>query len=240
LKRCRVLFLLAVFTLAEPLVFGLPRHKSHGIGSGFSDQGTFVLSVGGQSIGRENFQIERVHAGYEARAQIELQVQRNGKTMHFRTSPDLVLNSNLDPLTYTWSQRGSENSHLRIDLRQSPATVRYHTVKGRNDDRTIQLPRDVIILDDNVIYQYEIAVLRYFMTAGGRQAFHAFIPQEALPGMITIEDQGQAQPTQGKQLALRHLLLITDQAHIGLWVDQDHRIQRLAIPAAQFEAVRSE
>ncbi|MGH9453957.1 MAG: hypothetical protein ACRD2O_08310, partial [Terriglobia bacterium] len=80
-----------------------------------------------------------------------------------------------------------------------------------------------------------------FKTAGGRQDFHAFIPQEALPGLITIQDMGE-EPTVAhpKGPGLRHLLLITDRARIDIWVDQDHRIQRVTIPAAQFEAVRKD
>ncbi|MGH9432471.1 MAG: hypothetical protein ACRD3T_13100, partial [Terriglobia bacterium] len=240
-KYRRVPFLAATFALGGTLFAAAPRHKSAAVGTGFSDQGTFVLTIAGQEVGREKFQIESTRSGVEARAMVEFQVQRNGKALHFRASPDLVLNSRLDPLTYTWSQRGSETSQLRMDLRRSPATVRYHTVKGGNDDRTIQLPHDVIILDDNVIHQYEIAVLRFYMTSGGRQVFHAFIPQEALPGLITIQDMGEEPPAaQSKGPILRHLLLITDQARIDLWVDQDHRIQRVAIPAAQFQAVRKD
>ncbi len=228
--------------MCGPLLAAAPRrHQPASENAGFSDHGTFVMTMAGQEVGRERFQIQPNSSGIEARAQIELQARRNGKILHFRTSPDLELNSRLEPITYSWSQKGSESSQLRMDLRHSPVTVRYHTVKGGNDDRTFQLPRDVVILDDNVIHQYEIAVLRFFMTSGGRQVFHAFIPQEALPGLITIQDLGKepsSAPTKGSDLF--HLLLITDQAHIDLWVDQDHHIQRVVISAAQFQAVRKE
>lgn len=217
-----------------------PRHHKPISGyAGFTDQGTFVLTIAGHEVGREKFQIGSSGSGVEARGQIHLLVMRNGKALHFQTFPDLVLNARLEPLLYSWSQRGSESSQLRMDLRHSPATVRYHTVKGGNDDRTLQLPRDVLILDDNVIHQYEIAVLRFFTTSGGRQVFHAFIPQEALPGVITVQDLGQETRVAGAKAAgLQHLLVITDQARIDLWIDAGHHVQRLAIPAAQFQAVR--
>jgi hypothetical protein len=197
------------------------------------------LTIGGQPVGWEKFQIVPNGAQVEARAQIALQVLRNGKALHFKTYPDLLLNSHLEPRTYSWSQRGPERSELQMDLRRSPSTVRYHTVKGIHDDRTFQLPRDVLILDDNVIHQYEIVIWRFYMTSGNRQQFNAFIPQEALPGLITLQDLGQdAAGAPSKDRPLRHLLLITDQARIDLYVDESHRIQRVAIPAGQFQAIR--
>lgn len=238
-RRRPILVWLAMGLGVLPLAAAPRHHKAISGKAGFADQGTFVLTIAGREVGREKFQIGRSASRVEARAQIHILVMRNGKTLHFQTFPDLVLNSRLEPLLYSWSQRGSESSQLRMDLRHSPATVRYHTVKGGNDDRTLQLPRDVLILDDNVIHQYEIAVMRFFMTSGGRQVFHAFIPQEALPGVITIQNLGQERPAAGAKIAgLHHLRVITDQARIDLWTDQAHHVQRLAIPAAQFQAVR--
>ena len=79
----------------------------------------------------------------------------------------------------------------------------------------------------------------YDQTSRGKQIFNAFIPQEALPGEITLEDVG-AEPVsvRGDSRNLRHLVLTTDLARVDLWVDNQHHLQVVSVPVAQLQAVR--
>ena len=100
------------------------------------------------------------------------------------------LTRHLDPLSYTWSQKGAQSSQLSIDFRAQPAHVRYKTVNGQDDRRDFKLDKDVVVLDDNAIHHYQLALARYDQAKGGTQTFRAFIPQEALPGIITLQFRG--------------------------------------------------
>ena len=204
-----------------------------------NDQGTFELSIKGDPIGAERFQIIPEGDRIRARAEIELRTQKEGKTLVSHSFPDLVLDSQLRPLSYIWALKGAGNSRLEIDFTTMPARALYHTVNGKNDRREFLLPKDVLVLDDNVLSQYEILVERYDQTSRGQQLFSAFIPQEALPGKIKISETG-VEPVRinGQSKSLRHLVVTTDLARIDLWADAQGRLWRVSVPALRFEAVR--
>jgi hypothetical protein len=204
-----------------------------------SDRGVFLLSVADRTIGSESFEIRASAGNVEARAEIHLHVQQNGKIIDLRTFPTLILDAQLHPLTYTWSQKGPQSSQLEVDFRSSPAKTRYKTVTGAEDRRDFELPKDVVVLDDNVVHHYQLVAARYSMTQGGKQAFQAFVPQEALPGTLNVEDAGmEAATVQGSSARLRHLVVTTENARINLWVDDQQRLQRVSVPEAQLEALR--
>jgi hypothetical protein len=202
---------------------------------GVADHGTYVVSVGGHRVGTEKFEITSTPEKIEAKAEIDLHVAQQGKRVDFRIFPHLVLNPELNPLTYTWDQKGAQPAQLEVDFRSSPAKIRYRTVTGEDDQRDFALPKDVVVLDDNVVHHYQLAVNRYHLTPGGKQTFQAFIPQEAAPGVLTFEDAG-TESIGGA--TLHHLVVSTELARIELWVDQQQRLQRILIPEIQFEAVR--
>jgi len=209
------------------------------VSAAIADRGVFEFSLAGKTIGTEVFEIRSSAEKVEAQAEIHLRVERDGKTIDVKTYPHLVLDNKLQPLTYTWKQKGSQSSQLEVDFRSSPVQARYKTVNGQEDRRDFDLAKDVLVLDDNVVHHYQLVVDRYALTAGGKQTLTAFIPQEALPGSLSIEKIGtEAPPVQGSTLNLHHLVITTELAHVSLWVDEHRRLERIVIPEVQFEAVR--
>ncbi len=205
------------------------------------DQGTFMLSLAGRTVGTEKFEIRTFADKVEARAQIQLHLEQNGKTYDVQDTPDLVLNTQLDPVTYEWKQKGTPAYHLTIDFRSTPARIVGKPEHGAEDQREMALPRDIIILDDNVIHHFQFVVDRYDRSPGGKQTFKAFAPQEALPGELQVEDLGADPANQaGTSSNLRHLVVTSELARIDLWVDEHHHLQRVAIPDKQFEAIRAQ
>jgi len=203
------------------------------------DEGVFLISAAGKPVGNESFKIHSSAGKVEARGEIRLHIEQNGKEVNVRSFPDLVLDSQLRPITYTWNLKGPQSSRLEVDFRGQPARVRYKTINGNEDDRDFELPPDVVVLDDNVIHHYELIVARFLAMGGGKQTLHVFVPQEALPSLLTVEDTGNAASTTGAAAAnLRHLVLTTDVTHFDLWVDEQQRLERVVVPAAQLEALR--
>ena len=204
-----------------------------------NDHGTFDIFAAGKSIGTEQFEIRARSNQIQAQANVQLRVEQDGKTVEIRTSSNLLLDPLLEPLSYAWDQKAEKVSQLSIDFRARPAHARYKTVNGQDDQRDFQLPKDVVVLDDNALHQYQLALARYDLQKNGAQIFHAFIPQEALPGVITLSLVGPESVTlEGDQRTLRRFLLTADQAQISLWVDEEGRLQMVSVPAAQYQAVR--
>jgi hypothetical protein len=215
------------------------RSSANSPASNWDDHGIFLLAVAGRPIGTEKFEIRSSADKVEAQAEINLRVEQSGKTLELKTFPNLVMGPQLNPLTYTWSQKGPQNSQLEVDFRSTPAKTRYKTVDGQEDNRDFALPKDIVILDDNVVHHYQLVVDRYRQTPGGKQTFRAFIPQEALPGDLSIEETGTEPVTVGgATVNLDHLVVTTENFRIDLWVDEQQRLQRISIPEAQLEAVR--
>jgi hypothetical protein len=203
------------------------------------DEGVFDISLAGRAVGSESFKIHTSHGKVEARAEIRLHIEQPGKTMEVRSFPDLVMDSQLRPLTYTWNQKGPQSSRLEIDFSDKVTRALYHTVSGAEDDRNFQLPPDVMVLDDNVVHHYQLIAARFQAMGGGKQTFHIFVPQEALPSLLTIEDAGNAPiTTDGVAVGLRHLVITTDVTRIDLLVDEQQHVERVSVPSVQLDAVR--
>jgi hypothetical protein len=204
-----------------------------------NDRGTFEIFSAGKNIGTEQFDIRARPNQIEAQGDVDLRIEQNGKTVEVRTSSNLLLDALLDPLSYTWNQKGARSSQLNIDFRVRPARARYRTVTGQDDRRDFKLEKAVVVLDDNALHQYQLALARYDEGKSGTQTFPAFVPQEALPGVITLSFVGPESVTvNGDQRTLRRFLLTTELAQISLWVDDQGRLQMVSAPGAQYEAVR--
>ncbi len=203
------------------------------------DSGTFILTFAGRQFGTEKFAIHSFPDRIDAEAEIQLRVEQDGKSLDYHLASKLVLDSQLRPLTYTWSQKGSQPSSLQVDFRTRPAKSRFRAEGGPEDDRDFDLPKDVAILDDNVFHHLELIAGRYNRAAGGAQTFQAFVPHEGLPLALTVTDVGaESVDIAGQTMSLRHLVVSDQRAHIDLWVDEQQRLQRVSIPEAQLEAVR--
>jgi hypothetical protein len=204
-----------------------------------TDKGTFVLDLAGHQYGNEKFSIQSVEGKIQAEGETQLREGSDRHTDVITTFSKLVLNSALEPLTYSWSTQKPKKYSLLVDFTAPMARSQLHQPDGKDDIREFQLTRDVVILDNNVIHHYQLLVDRFNRTAGGKQTFKAFIPQAALPGVLTVQDAGlEAIKVAGSSQSLRHLVVISDNANIDLWVDSQARLQRLYWSTPKLEALR--
>ena len=207
--------------------------------SSLNDQGVFQILLTGRRIGSEKFAIQSTTDQTSAKAETQFEIEKEGKPVLIKTSSDLVLNSQLAPLTYSWSMKSSQASSLEADFRSKPARLRYRTVTGEADERDFSLLPDIVVIDNNVFHHFELLAERYRLTPGGKQVFRAFVPQDALPGELSVAGKGkEAVKIRGQSEELQHLVVTTDLAQIDLWLDGQRHLQRVLIGAAQLEAVR--
>ena len=207
--------------------------------SSLNDQGVFQLFLAGRRIGSEKFEIQSTKDQTSAKAETEFQIEKGQKLVLIKTSSSLVLNAQLVPLTYNWSMKSPQASSLEADFRSKPAKLRYRTVTGEVDERDFSLLPDIVLLDNNVFHHFELLAERYRLTPGGKQVFRAFVPQDALPGELSVEGKGKKTvKIRGQSEELQHLVVTTELAQIDLWLDDQRHLQRVLIGAAQLEAVR--
>lgn len=204
-----------------------------------TDQGTFEIYSSGKSIGTENFSI-RLHSDrIEARADQQLQVDQNGKMVAVETSSNLVLDSQLNPLSYAWSQKGAQSSQLNVDFRSQPAHARYKQITGKEDQRDFKLDSDVVVLDDNLIHHYELAIAHYDQAKGGPQVLTCFVPQEATPGVLIVNYAGLDETSlNGAKVTVRHYALAAGSTQINVWTDDLGHLQLMSTADFQFQAKR--
>lgn len=205
------------------------------------DEGTYSISFNGHPIGTERFKIRSSANKIEAEAEIEIKAEQTGQPFALKSSPRLVLNQQWEPQTYVVNQKGTPEFHLEADFRKSPAQSRLRLANAKADDeRDFVLTRDVVIVDDNVVHHYQLLVDRFMLKPDKQQTFNAYIPQEASPGVLNVQDKGSEDVNfAGRHETLRHLVVTTELAKIDLWVDGQQHLQRILIPAVQLEAVRA-
>jgi hypothetical protein len=157
------------------------------------------------------------------------------------TTSTYVLDSQLNPISYSWAQKGAQSSQLSVDFHSKPARVRYKEVSGKEEQQKFKLDNDVVVLDDNVIHHYELALDRYNQAQGGPQVLSGFIPQEAQQGVIILNYVGLDQTTlNGSQVTLRHFSLAADSVQINLWADDQGRLQIVSTADLKLQAIRKQ
>jgi len=219
---------------------GRAQSQQTAAAANLDERGAYTISLHGRPIGTEKFSIRSVPEGIEASADIQLRVSQQGRNIALKSNTQLLMNSRFEPQTYSVRQSGSPDFNLLVDFRSSPATSKLHASGQAEDDtRTIVLSKDVAILDDNVIHHYQILVDRFALKPEKRQTFAAYIPQEATPGTLTLEQLGKEEINlPGGKRTLTHLVMKTELVQIHLWLDDENRLQRLYNPSQEIEAIR--
>jgi hypothetical protein len=93
----------------------------------------------------------------------------------------------------------------------------------------------IAILDNNLYHQYAVLARVYDWSKRGPQTFPVFIPQELMPGTITAEATGFAS-VGGK--TYEGFRVTTADLEVDLFLDANHRMMRLEVPAAKVSVIR--
>ncbi len=204
-----------------------------------SDRGTFKIFSDGQLVGRETFQISGDSMNFKASGETLLVLERMKEKVTFNIKASYQFARNFEPLGYQVIQEAGGNTvKASVKFKAGSCEVVYDT--GREADRrTIELQRDVLVLDDNVYHHYIILARRYDYLKGGDQQFSAFIPQQYLSGDVTVSDKG-TEPVDfgGVKIMLQHLAVDTGELQISLWVDPNHVLKKIAVLQSKVEVVR--
>jgi hypothetical protein len=196
------------------------------------DKGKFVISVNGVPVGTEDFSIVRAGGDWIAKGTTEIHAGEETS----KITGELRLNGSVEPLRYMCSAGNGKkitstttfagtSAHIILDLGEGKDPIRQ--------DFTFASP--VVVLDDNLYYQYEILAHAYNWKTGGAQTFAVFIPQEQAPGTITAE---AGAPVTLDGAKYEQLTMRTPDLEVTLYLDAAHRLMRLMVPASKAEIRR--
>jgi hypothetical protein len=196
-----------------------------------ADKGTFKILVSGQQIGKEEFTIAPNGSDWTAHGSTELQSPK-GNT---HVAGSLVVHADGVPVRYEWSTQGAKKASATIGFTGVTATVELHLegAKPFTQQFTFAAPL-VVVLDDNLYYQYTFLARLYDWDKKGEQSFAVLVPQEMTPGTVTVDSMGE-QVVNGQKV--QELRVRTEDNEIDLYVDGP-KLVRLVAPAANAEIIR--
>jgi hypothetical protein len=208
--------------------------KKGAAGSVFvADKGKFKVLIDGKPVGREEFEIAPSGGGWSAKATTHLTPEGTPPVV---VTGNLTLDPNGAPISYEWSSQAAKSNSAQILFANGVAkmTVQLQGAHAFEQDLTFNSPL-IVVLDDNLYYQYAVLAHVYDWNRRGTQTFPVLVPQELLPGTITVDWAG-AVSSEGK--SYEGLKVTTSDLEIMLYLDPNHRLMRLEVPSSKAAIVR--
>jgi hypothetical protein len=236
---------LSIATLVVAMVAAvLPVAYAASSKSSTVDSGVFAISVNGQRVATESFQIQQSDSGSTATS--EFKTERGEKSVQ---KSELQMTPAGDLRRYEWREISPGKARLSVepsdDFLMQQVTPNS---PGRATQTPFVLPRSTVILDDYFFSHREILAWRYLAQAcngklqecrPGPLEFGALIPQQSTPAMVSMEYAGPEKLNiAGKEVELNRLKMKVEDADWVLYLDNNLKLVRIVVPAEQTEVVR--
>ena len=192
-----------------------------------SDKGKLRIAISGQPVGSEEFEISP--SG-------DVWIERSSTTAHAPGGTDikamgqLRLSATGEPIRYDWSAQAQKKAtgSVEFDGGKAKCAADLGAANPLRKDFTFTSAR-VAVLDNNLYYQFGVLARIYDWKAGGKQTFPVVIPQDMVPGSISVESLGQQQAGNGKYETLR---VSSPDLEIMIYLDPSHRMMRMEVPSS--------
>jgi hypothetical protein len=223
--------------LGIAVVIGGSAHagdKKAAPGSVFTaDKGKFNILLDGKSIGREEFEIQPSGGGWLAKGSTSLQTP-DGKSA--KVTGNLTLQPNGAPITYDWTAQTDKTNSAQVVFANGVAktTLQMQGTRPFQQENSFGSPL-IAILDNNLYHQYELLAQLYDWSKRGSQSFPVLIPQQLVPGTISVESTGPATADGKNYEAMK---VNSADLEILLYLDSAHKLIRLEVPTAKVAVVR--
>ena len=197
------------------------------------DKGKFTIQLDGQTVGREEFEIAPASGGWAAHGTTEL---KTADTPATRVTGALTLQPDGAPISYEWSSQAEKTNGARILFADGVAkiTLQMQGARPFEQDMTFNTPL-IAVLDNNLYYQYGVLARVYDWSKQGTQTLPVLIPQELTPGSVNVDATGSVTANGKSYDGLR---VTTSDLEVLLFLDSNHRLMRLEVPAAKVAVFR--
>jgi hypothetical protein len=206
-----------------------------GASSVFSqDKGKFTIQLDGKSVGHEEFELAQAGGGWTAHSTTDIAPPEAGSA---KISGTLTLQPDGAPISYEWQSQADKTNGARILFANGIAKITLQMQGSRPFEQDMSFGSPLIaVLDNNLYYQYAVVARVYDWSKGGAQTMPVLIPQELTPGSITVESAGSVTAANGK--TYDGLKIATADLQVMLYLDKNHRLERLEVPSAKVSVVR--
>jgi hypothetical protein len=197
------------------------------------DKGKFTIQLDGQTVGHEEFEIAPSSGGWAAHGTTEL---KTADTPATRVTGALTLQPDGAPISYEWTSQAEKTNGARILFANGVAkiTLQMQGARPFEQDLTFNTPI-IAVLDNNLYYQYGVLARVYDWSKQGTQTLPVLIPQELTPGSVNVDATGSV-TAKGK--SYDGLRVTTSDLEVLLFLDSNHRLMRLEVPAAKVAVFR--
>jgi methionine-rich copper-binding protein CopC len=197
------------------------------------EKGKFDILLDGKSVGREEFDIEPGGAGWVAKGTTKLTPPGSPAST---VTGNLVLQPDGAPVSYAWTSQADKTNGAHIVFANGIAKMTLEIQGARPFEQDLSFNSPLItVLDNNLYHQYGLLARIYDWSRRGTQTFSVLIPQDLTPGSITVDWAG-AVSSDGK--AYEGLKVVTSDLEVILYLDPNHKLMRLEVPAAKVAVVR--
>jgi hypothetical protein len=191
------------------------------------DKGKLRITIDGQPVGNEDFEISQSGDAWIERSSMSAHIPGGGE---IKAKGELKLSADGAPIRYEWSAEAQKKATGAVDFSNGTAkcSADLGGVSPLRKDFTFTSPR-VAVLDNNLYYQFGVLARLYDWKTGGKQTFPVVIPQDMVPGSISVESLGQRQAGNSKYEAVR---VSSPDLEIMIYLDVSHRMMRLEVPSS--------
>lgn len=216
--------------LALSALASAPQKKTSVIAQ---DKGKFTIQLDGRTVGHEEFEISAAPAGWAAQGTTELKVPDSPAA---RVTGTLTLQPDGAPISYEWISQAEKTNGAHIAFANGVAriTLQMQGARPFQQDMTFGTPL-IAVLDNNLYYQYGVLARVYDWSKRGTQNLPVLIPQELTPGSVSVEATGSVS---AKGKSYDGLRVTTSDLEVLLFLDSNHRLMRLEVPAAKVSVAR--
>ncbi len=190
------------------------------------DKGKLRIAIDGQTVGSEDFEISQSGDAWIERSSMSAHVAGG----EIKAKGELKLSADGAPIRYDWSAEAQKKATGAVDFSNGTAkcSADLGGASPLRKDFTFTSPR-VAVLDNNLYYHFGVLARLYDWKTGGKQTFPVVIPQDMVPGSISVESLGQQQAGNSKYEAVR---VSSPDLEIMVYLDASHRMMRLEVPSS--------
>jgi hypothetical protein len=208
------------------------------------DAGSFGIFVNGTRIGTETFRIEERADVSVANSQIKVDdgAQKADQSSEMQITPKGELR------LYTWKSTGPAKEESTVEPKDEFLIQHLIPADQKKQDIPYILPLSTVILDDNFFSHREVLVWRYLATGCmrkdeqlvcGPSHFGVLVPRQHTSASAVMELVGTEKITvRAKDMELNKIKLDSDGVLWVLWVDEQYKVVKMAVPALNVEILR--
>ena len=192
-----------------------------------SDKGKLRIMINGQQVGSEDFDISPAGDGWIEHSSMNAHAPGGGE---IKAAGQLKLSADGTPVRYDWSAEAQKKASGSVDFVGGTAkcSADLGAASPLRKDFAFKSPR-IAVLDNNLYYQFGVLARVYDWKAGGKQTFPVLIPQDMVPGNISVESLGPQQAGNARYEAVR---VSSPDLEIIVYLDANHRMMRLEVPSS--------